>query len=123
MTGKVVFQFLRQAATRIPLKIWECRLKVFSKLKLHPQLQLRRGPTSSTQQKSKKKKTKDANEDDIKQVTGAFMQAVAASSQKQPVHQCTSFDFMAESAKELTPIQQDRLMHECHMALLEIKEV
>ncbi|KAL1419670.1 hypothetical protein MTO96_025017 [Rhipicephalus appendiculatus] len=69
-------------------------------------------------------KTKDANEDDIKQVTGAFMQAVAASSQKQPTHRCTSFfDFMAESAKELTPFKQDRLMHACHMALLEIKEV
>ncbi|KAL1478853.1 hypothetical protein MTO96_052326 [Rhipicephalus appendiculatus] len=70
------------------------------------------------------KKTNDANEDDIKQVTGAFMQAVAASSQKQPTHRCTSFfDFMAESAKELTPFKQDRLKHACHMALLEIKEV
>ncbi|KAL1483806.1 hypothetical protein MTO96_032948 [Rhipicephalus appendiculatus] len=65
-----------------------------------------------------RQKTKDGNEDDIKQVTGTFMQAVAASSQKQPVHRCTSFfDFMAESAKELTPFKQDRLMDACHMAL------
>lgn len=79
---------------------------------------------TSAQHKSKKHRTKDANEEDMKQVTGAFMQAVSATAQKQPVHRCNSFfDFMAESAKELTPVQQDRLMHACHMALLEIKDV
>ncbi|XP_049521589.1 uncharacterized protein LOC125944702 [Dermacentor silvarum] len=36
-------------------------------------------------------KTKDANEEDMKQVTGAFMQAVSATAQKQPVHRCNSF--------------------------------
>ncbi|KAL1462037.1 hypothetical protein MTO96_043253, partial [Rhipicephalus appendiculatus] len=66
------------------------------------------------------RRPKDANEDEIKQVTGAFMQVAAASSHKQPVHRMhlLLFDFMAESAKQLTPIQQDRLMHACHMYVI-----